>query len=61
MEGIERAAEHAKDRATVVRYPGAHFAMYSGPLFDRADADQLAFFERHLRGSVVVNAASTAA
>src|SRR5256714_4583184 len=35
-------------RAEVRRYPGGHFAIYVGELFERVVADQIEFLERHL-------------
>lgn len=33
-------------RVETHRYPGSHFAIYDGPIFERAISDQLAFLER---------------
>jgi uncharacterized protein len=35
-------------RGEARRYPGGHFDIYSGELFERAVADQLEFLERHV-------------
>lgn len=44
----EAAAKRAGPRAEVKRYPGKHFDVYVGELFERAVADQAAFLSRHL-------------
>jgi pimeloyl-ACP methyl ester carboxylesterase len=44
----ERAASSLGERATVVRYAGDHFTQYEGAGFERAVADEIAFFEKHL-------------
>ncbi len=41
-----REAPHSEVR----RYPGGHFAIYTGELFDKAVADQCAFVTQHLLG-----------
>ncbi|MBX3189207.1 MAG: alpha/beta hydrolase [Labilithrix sp.] len=48
VDAAERAASLAKEKATVLKYPADHFDVYEGELFERAVADELAFFERHL-------------
>lgn len=49
-EFAERAASLAP-RAEVRRYPGGHFDVYSGELFERVVADQVEFLSRHLLGA----------
>jgi dienelactone hydrolase len=46
----ERAASLAP-RAEVRRYPGGHFDVYIGELFERVVADQVEFLSRHLLGA----------
>ena len=44
---VEKAAARAP-RAEVKRYPGGHFDVYVGDLFERVVADEVEFFARHL-------------
>jgi dienelactone hydrolase len=46
---VERAAR-AMAKAELVRYPGAHFDIYQGEVFEDAVARQTAFLRRHLLG-----------
>jgi pimeloyl-ACP methyl ester carboxylesterase len=50
VEPSEEVARLAP-RSEVIQYPSGHFAVYLGADFERAVADQLAFFRRHLLGA----------
>ncbi len=43
-----RAAERLGELAELIEYPCGHFDIYGGEHFDRAVADQIAFFRRNL-------------
>jgi hypothetical protein len=43
LDAATRAARHE-----VRCYPGGHFDIYRGPVFERAVADQVEFLRRHL-------------
>jgi pimeloyl-ACP methyl ester carboxylesterase len=48
IDATDRAATLAGSKATVVRYPIGHFAIYVGPGFEASVADQIGFFRKHL-------------
>ncbi len=48
------AAERAP-RGELKRYPGGHFDIYVGELFEQVVADQVAFLVRHLKPTVVAS------
>ena len=47
MRLIEEVARRAP-RMELLRYPGSHFSAYTGPVFERMVADEIAFAARHL-------------
>jgi fermentation-respiration switch protein FrsA (DUF1100 family) len=48
MRLAEQAAVEAP-HAQLRRYPGGHFSAYSGEVFERIVADEVAFLSEHLR------------
>jgi uncharacterized protein len=59
VAGTLGVADRLGGLAEVVRYPIGHFDVYRGEWFERAVADQLAFFSRHLGSRSDGDAAET--
>lgn len=57
-KAAQDAAWRATGRAEVRTYPIGHFDLYTGAAFERAVADQLHFFSRHLAARAVPAAAA---
>lgn len=56
--GAAAAAAARAQRSQLLRYPGGHFDIYTGELFERVVTDQISFLDRVLRPAAVPPAAS---